>query len=52
MYSCERCTFKLDEIEIFQDIFTDTLSFFTRENSQKRQDRGGVSKGNFSDLFS
>lgn len=47
MYTCERCTFKIDEI----DIFTDTLSFFTREYSPKREDRGGRFKGEFFGFF-
>lgn len=47
MYTCERCTFKIDEI----DIFTDTLSFFTREYSPKREDRGGRFIGEFFGFF-
>lgn len=42
MYSCERCTFKLDEIEIFQDIFTDTLSFFTRNDKTEGAFQRGI----------
>lgn len=51
MYSCERCTFKLDEIEIFQDIFTDTLSFSLGKIHRNDKTEGAFQRGIFRIFF-